>query len=79
MSLVKIYVTLKEGILDVQGATILKALKSLGYEDVADVRVGKYLQVKIDKNGDKDEQIKKMCRQLLTNPIIEDYTYEVVD
>lgn len=79
MLTVKIYVTLKEGILDVQGATILKALKSLGNGNVDDVRVGKYLQVKLEDKGDTEEQIKKMCGQLLTNPIIEDYTFEVVD
>ena len=79
MAKVKIYVTLKEGILDVQGATILKALKSLGYDNVADVKVGKYLQVEIDDKSDIDEQIKKMCGQLLTNPIIEDYSFEVAE
>lgn len=79
MALVKIYVALKEGILDVQGATILKALKSLGYENVSNVRVGKYLQVDIEGQDQFDEQVKKMCDQLLTNPIIEDYTYEAVD
>jgi len=78
MPLVKIYVTLKEGILDVQGATTLRALNSLGYDNVDDVKVGKYILVNIDSENESREQVKKMCDQLLTNPIIEDYTFEVI-
>lgn len=76
---VKIYVTLKEGILDVQGRTIHRALRSLGYEDVDDVKVGKYIRLELDDTEDRDKQIKEMCERLLTNPIIEDYTYEVAE
>lgn len=78
MPLVKIYVTLKAGILDVQGATTLRALNSLGYDNVDDVKVGKYILVNINSQSDCQEQVKKMCDQLLTNPIIEDYTFEVI-
>ena len=77
MSKVKIYVTLRAGILDVQGKMIHRALGSLGYENVSDVKVGKYLQLEIEDDGDIDQEIKKMCEQLLTNPVIEDFTYEV--
>ena len=77
MPKVKIFVTLRKGILDVQGKMIHRALGSLGYDDVEEVKVGKYLQLELVDNGDVDQEIKKMCEQLLTNPVIEDYTYEV--
>ena len=77
MSKVKIYVTLRAGILDVQGKMIHRALGSLGYLNVSDVKVGKYLQLEIEDDGDIEQEIKKMCEQLLTNPVIEDFTYEV--
>ncbi len=77
MAKIKIYVTLREGILDVQGKMIHRALESLGYDNVEDVKMGKYIQVELEDNKDLDQEIKKMCEQLLTNPVIEDYTYEV--
>ncbi len=77
MAKIKIYVTLREGILDVQGKMIHRALGSLGYDNVEDVKMGKYIQVELEDNKDLDQEIKKMCEQLLTNPVIEDYTYEV--
>ncbi len=77
MPKVKIYVTLRDGILDVQGKMIHRALGSLGYENVDEVKVGKYLQLEFEDDADIDQKIKKMCEQLLTNPVIEDYTYEV--
>ena len=77
MRKVKIFVTLRKGILDVQGKMIHRALGSLGYDDIEEVKVGKYLQLELVGDGDIDQEIKKMCEQLLTNPVIEDYTYEV--
>lgn len=79
MPSVKIYVTLKEGILDVQGAVIQKALGTLGFDDVTDVKVGKYLKIEIAGGDDPGARIESMCRQLLTNPVIEDFTYEVTE
>lgn len=78
MARVKIHVTLKEGILDVQGRTALDALKSLGYASVADVRIGKYIQLEVEESANVEEQVREMCERLLTNPVIEDYTFEVV-
>ena len=79
MFVAKVYVMLKEGILDPQGATIGKALKNLGYQDVQDVRVGKF--IKLTLNGaDKEKlekQVDEMCHRLLSNPVIESYTFEV--
>ena len=79
MARARVYVTLKEGILDPQGKTLIRALKSLGYDEVEDLRVGKYMELEID-SADRDEldaRLSEMCERLLTNPIIEDYRTEV--
>jgi phosphoribosylformylglycinamidine synthase PurS subunit len=75
----RVYVTLKEGILDPQGKTVLGALKSLGYEEVGDLRIGKYMELALDgEDRDKLEaRLLEMCEKLLANPIIEDYRVEV--
>ena len=73
----KIHVTLKKSVLDPQGKTILAALHSLGFGDTQDVRVGKYFELKL-AGGDKavlEEKIREMCGKLLTNPVIEEYSY----
>jgi phosphoribosylformylglycinamidine synthase subunit PurS len=76
---VKVFVTPRKGILDPQGRTIESSLKSLGFAQIANVKVGKYITLDIDApNGHAArEQIKKMCEQLLANPVIEDFTFEV--
>ncbi len=83
MYLARIYVTLKPAVNDPQGLTVMGGLHSLGYETVADVRVGKYLEVRIDQDdADAAEQaVSGMCDQLLANPVIEDFrfTLERVD
>lgn len=79
MALARVYITLKEGILDPQGKTVLRALKSLGYDEAEDLRVGKYMELKLE--GDDREALEKrlaeMCERILANPIIEDYRTEV--
>lgn len=75
---VKVYVTLKESVLDPQGTTVKKSLNSMGYEDVQDVRIGKYMELTISESvANLDETVKEMCERLLSNPVIEDYTYEI--
>lgn len=78
--LVKIYVTLKEGILDPQGKAVLHSLHTMGYNLVEDVRIGRYIEVNINNPPEEkiDVTIKEMCHKLLANPIIEDFRYEVV-
>jgi phosphoribosylformylglycinamidine synthase len=75
----RVYVTLKEGILDPQGKTVLRALKSLGYDEVEDLRIGKYMELSLEgEDGDKLEaRLLEMCEKLLANPIIENYRVEV--
>lgn len=75
MSLVKIYVTFKKGVLDPQGVTIKKAIESLGYKGIEDVRVGKYMEIRFD--GLNKEAIEQICDRLLANPVIEDYKFEI--
>lgn len=79
MARARVYVTLKEGILDPQGKTVLRALKSLGYDEVEDLRIGKYMELALDgEDGDKLEaRLLEMCEKLLANPIIENYRVEV--
>ncbi len=75
--LAKIKITPKEGILDPQGKVSHNALSSLGFEGVGDVRVGKYIEVKLDtKDKDKaDQDVKQMCTKLFANTVIEDFSY----
>ena len=78
---VKIYVTHKKGVLDPQGKTVESALKSLGYKNVFGVHIGKYIELEIEgKDKSKvEKQVIEMCNKLLSNPIIEQYRFEVED
>lgn len=78
MTKVKIYVTLRESVLDPQGSAVQDSLAKIGYNEVSDVRIGKYLELQIsDTERDIDTLVKEMCEKLLTNTVIEDYRYEV--
>ncbi len=76
---VKIYVTLKEGILDPQGKAVQHSLHTLGYRSAEDVRIGKYIEICMSNISKEtiDAEIKDMCNKLLANPTIEDYRYEI--
>jgi len=76
----RILVRLKPGILDVQGASVQRALHGLGFAEVQALRVGKVLDIELDgMSGDSARRrVEEMCARLLTNPVIEDYTVEVV-
>ena len=78
MKKVKIYVTLRESILDPQGSAVQGSLAKMGYCEVEDLRIGKYLELSIkDSERDIDTLVKEMCEKVLTNVVIEDYRYEV--
>ena len=78
MKKVKVYVTLKESILDPQGSAVQGSLQKIGYAEVADVRIGKYLEISIaDTDRDVDTIVKEMCEKVLTNTVIEKYRYEI--
>ncbi len=74
-----VFVTLKNGVVDPQGITIKEALESLGHQDIANVRLGKYIQLELNKGEGKEveKEIKEMCQKLLANPVIENYRYEI--
>ncbi|HET7628893.1 MAG TPA: phosphoribosylformylglycinamidine synthase subunit PurS [Bacillales bacterium] len=75
---VKIYVTLKESVLDPQGSAVTHSLHRLNFNEVKDVRIGKYMEVTLESEKDQvDARIQEMCEKLLSNPVIEDYSYEV--
>jgi phosphoribosylformylglycinamidine synthase PurS subunit len=73
MARYEIFVTYKKGIFDPPGATASRALKNLGYDEVADVKIGKYIQLTVADGGGEDARVKEMCDKLLANPVIEDY------
>ena len=72
---VKIIVTLKSGVLDPQGKAIQQTLNSMGFDDIKDVRQGKYFDIEIDEsNESKAKSIAEdMCKKLLANLVIEDF------
>ena len=75
----KVYVTLKKSVLDPQGKAVQHALATLGFNEVKDVRMGKYIELElgaIDK-AKAEEKIKTMCEKLLANTVIEEYRYEM--
>ncbi|WP_099157708.1 phosphoribosylformylglycinamidine synthase subunit PurS [Virgibacillus ndiopensis] len=77
MKKVTVFITLKEGVLDPQGKAIQASLHSLGFQEVAEARVGKYIELQVEDHENVDERVKEMCDKLLANPVIEDYRFEV--
>lgn len=77
--LAKIHVTLKPGVNDPQGLAIAGGLRGLGFQDVAEVRAGRYLEVRLNAadRAAAEREVEQMCQRLLANPVIESYRYEV--
>ncbi|HPU68871.1 MAG TPA: phosphoribosylformylglycinamidine synthase subunit PurS [Acetomicrobium flavidum] len=75
----KLFIYLKEGVLDTQGKTVLSSLHSLNYPEVQDVRVGKYLKITLNSPSHQEAEfkVKKMCEDLLVNDLIEEYAFEL--
>ncbi len=76
----KIYITLKNGVLDPQGKATQSALKHLGFESVAGVRQGKLIEMDIVETDriKASAQVESMCKQLLANSVIENFSYDLV-
>jgi phosphoribosylformylglycinamidine synthase PurS subunit len=76
-----VIVRLRPGVLDPQGTTIRRALEGLGFPEVRDLRVGKVLELTLEESDRARAQVRldEMCRKLLANPVIEDYTWEIED
>jgi phosphoribosylformylglycinamidine synthase PurS subunit len=79
MMRVRIFVLLKEGVLDPQGNAIERSLHTLGYGEVQNVRVGKYLELNVDapSGAAAELRVREMCDKLLANTVIEDYRFEI--
>jgi phosphoribosylformylglycinamidine synthase subunit PurS len=79
MTLVRVYVMPKKAILDPQGKAVASSLHSLGYAEVADARLGKCIELRVDAKdrASVESRVDEMCRRLLANEIIEDYRFEV--
>jgi phosphoribosylformylglycinamidine synthase len=77
--LAKIYVTLKPAVSDPAGQTVLAALHRMGYGSAEDARIGKYLELRVNGGGLEavEKSVDRMCRELLSNPVIEDYRFEL--
>jgi phosphoribosylformylglycinamidine synthase len=77
--LAKVYVTPKKGVLDPQGKAVAQGLRTLGFSEVGDVRIGKYVEIRIDgrKTADAKVRIREMCEKLLANGVIEEFRFEV--
>ncbi|MDO6448920.1 phosphoribosylformylglycinamidine synthase subunit PurS [Oceanobacillus profundus] len=77
MKKVTVYITLKQGVLDPQGKAIQESLNSLGYKEVEEARVGKFIELQVEEGPDLTERVTAMCDKLLANPVIEEYRFDV--
>ena len=77
----RVHITLKSGVLDPQGKAIAHALGNLGFDDVQNVRQGKYIELELaDTNREAAaERVESMCQKLLANPVIENYRIDLDD
>lgn len=75
----KVFVTLKKGVLDPQGKAVMGALGSMGFSEVKDVRVGKFMEVELDGASREaaEKRLREMCEKLLANTVIENYRIEL--
>jgi phosphoribosylformylglycinamidine synthase subunit PurS len=76
----KVYVSLKPGVLDPQGKAIQHSVELLGFNGISDVRQGKYFEIALDNDlgeAQARESVARMAREVLSNPIIEDYRVEI--
>jgi phosphoribosylformylglycinamidine synthase PurS subunit len=75
-----VYVTLKRTVLDAQGKTVADALRRMEYQGVADVRQGKYFLLTLDTGiaqADAETEVERIAREVLTNPVIEEFTFRI--
>ena len=75
----RVVVTPKPLVNDPQGITVKQGLATLGFREVSDVRVGKYIEVRLDAKDEHEarQRVEAMCRQLLANHVIEDFRFDI--
>ncbi|MFE8701304.1 phosphoribosylformylglycinamidine synthase subunit PurS [Cytobacillus sp. FJAT-54145] len=75
---VKVYVTLRESVLDPQGTVVKNSLHTLNFNEVSDVRIGKYMELTIEKSDrNVEDVVREACEKILANTVIEDYRFEI--
>ncbi|MFC6464037.1 phosphoribosylformylglycinamidine synthase subunit PurS [Marinilactibacillus sp. GCM10026970] len=76
---VKVYVTYKESILDPQGEAVRGAVHRMGFDEIEDIRIGKYFEIKVSSQEERaiEETIETICDKLLANVVMETYRYEI--
>ena len=76
----RVLIRLKQSILDAQGASVKRALEGLGFREVLDVRVGKVVDLDVDGESREEarRRVEEMCARLLVNPVIEDFSVDVI-
>ncbi len=74
-----IHVTLKKSVLDPQGETVRSGLRNLGFQNVQDCRIGKFMVLRLEEAdpAKASAQVEEMCRKLLANPVIEEYVFRI--
>ena len=78
----RVYVSMKPTVLDPQGQTICSALNGLGHREIAAVRQGKYFEIRLQDGTTRDmaaKALEEVARDVLSNPVIEDYRVEILD
>ncbi|MEO6695648.1 MAG: phosphoribosylformylglycinamidine synthase subunit PurS [Ignavibacteria bacterium] len=80
MFISKINISIRKTILDPQGKAVEQSLKSLGFDSVEETRIGKYIELKINSQTKEEAEriTKDACNKLLANPVMEDYSFEVI-
>ena len=77
-----VYVSLKKSVLDPQGKTIHGALTKMGYQGLQEVRQGKYFELSLDSGLSREQaqsEVERIAREVLTNPVIEEFRFEIVE
>ncbi|MBW4423740.1 phosphoribosylformylglycinamidine synthase subunit PurS [Nostoc sp. XA013] len=79
--LAKIFVTLRPSVLDPAGVAVQSGLKQMGYENVDQVRIGKYIELTITSSDEKKarQDLDHICDQMLSNPVIENYRFDLIE
>lgn len=75
---VKVFITLKESVIDPQGSAAHGTLKELNYSEIDNIRIGKYIELTLNKEaGNVEARVKEMCEGLLVNTEVEEYRFEI--
>lgn len=76
---IRVFIKKKEGVLDIEGKAILKAMENLSFNNITDVKKGTLIEIEFNgKESEVEEFITKACHELLVNEVIESFEYEVV-